>query len=885
MLGFTPFASAPLGDDGARRPDLFGAADGGLSFGGATAASSAVASSVSEVLALGGAAFGAVESRVQASGEVAYGCIAAGDVTARAASHHGIDLTGDCGGIAAARCAAQSTYRHEGHAGGLTALRAKATSVIALSPQAEAGVSVDVLYARAIGLVGSGAGRVANAASIAGSVDPSGSVVSATSSAATAQSVLRLQGYSDGIVASRSQTEGGFSVVNVSDTRVFVYGKSSLEIEVSGSAAAQAAIDIDFDAAIALGGVARTVSMISANAQSHATVQPGARMATGNSAIVQASLEITGVISGTSQAPLFAQAASGVLIGGFAKLDAAVSGASEVNRAADLFGTSDGNAEISGAGVSTVEIALNLVGANEVPARAASVAAFGGDASAIVVQAVAAADVFSVAGTSEVGLPVNASVRGEFTFQGDTAGFSAVTVSAQGEITVTRTLVTDVSIFADAARAVDLNGQGAAIVVSGVTSAIASITVSGTITAAALALGDAATTLGLSGKIAAEASPASDVSGAFEVGLTASGNAPRQAVFGAVLVVGGTSVAVTDVASAAFGDLASSGNAYATVPLHAKSNLAIGFTRDAAAVALIDATSTRAIAFGLDALAQVALVASSAGSASYSLATTAAVASRAHAAGGLGLAGVVSANGGVNASGASAINTAGTSVALAVVGSQSQGDFAIASAGEADVGIDAVSSRSILLAGEAASSVRLLAEAVVGRLDLGLTVAAFSDGSADASGAINLAGLGRGKSNARAQAIAVVSVTRSGAGDVSIVGQSDRLVTFLGHASVATATKAAANTTLPITATASSSARLISTVGRALFSTSETSAAVIQIDASAQRLLWPISVNSIAFLAPPSQRRAAFVSVQQGGQVLSERQEGGLIAGRKHTAS
>jgi epidermal growth factor receptor substrate 15 len=350
-------------------------------------------------------------------------------------------------------------------------------------------------------------------------------------------------------------------------------------------------------------------------------------------------------------------------------------------------------------------------------------------------------------------------------------------------------------------------------------------------------------------------------------------------------VVGGTSVAVTDVASAAFGDLASSGNAYATVPLHAKSNLAIGFTRDAAAVALIDATSTRAIAFGLDALAQVALVASSAGSASYSLATTAAVASRAHAAGGLGLAGVVSANGGVNASGASAINTAGTSVALAVVGSQSQGDFAIASAGEADVGIDAVSSRSILLAGEAASSVRLLAEAVVGRLDLGLTVAAFSDGSADASGAINLAGLGRGKSNARAQAIAVVSVTRSGAGDVSIVGQSDRLVTFLGHASVATATKAAANTTLPITATASSSARLISTVGRALFSTSETSAAVIQIDASAQRLLWPISVNSIAFLAPPSQRRAAFVSVQQGGQVLSERQEGGLIAGRKHTAS
>ena len=885
MLGFTPFASAPLGDDGARRPDLFGAADGGLSFGGATAASSAVASSVSEVLALGGAAFGAVESRVQASGEVAYGCIAAGDVTARAASHHGIDLTGDCGGIAAARCAAQSTYRHEGHAGGLTALRAKATSVIALSPQAEAGVSVDVLYARAIGLVGSGAGRVANAASIAGSVDPSGSVVSATSSAATAQSVLRLQGYSDGIVASRSQTEGGFSVVNVSDTRVFVYGKSSLEIEVSGSAAAQAAIDIDFDAAIALGGVARTVSMISANAQSHATVQPGARMATGNSAIVQASLEITGVISGTSQAPLFAQAASGVLIGGFAKLDAAVSGASEVNRAADLFGTSDGNAEISGAGVSTVEIALNLVGANEVPARAASVAAFGGDASAIVVQAVAAADVFSVAGTSEVGLPVNASVRGEFTFQGDTAGFSAVTVSAQGEITVTRTLVTDVSIFADAARAVDLNGQGAAIVVSGVTSAIASITVSGTITAAALALGDAATTLGLSGKIAAEASPASDVSGAFEVGLTASGNAPRQAVFGAVLVVGGTSVAVTDVASAAFGDLAPAGTAIAAVPLQAKASTAMAFTRDAAAAGLIDATSARVIAFGLNTLAHVDLAAGSVGQAPLHLASGAALATRAEMAVAVDLAGVASAQGGVKASGASAINVAGTSVSGVAVGSDSLGDFIIASAGEADVGIVAVSTRSVSLAGDAAATVRLLADAIGGRLDLGVTVAAFSDARADTSGAISLVGLGRGNIKARAQADSVFVVTRSGAGDVSIVGQSDRVVTFLGQASVATATTAAANTAVPLTATASTVARLISAVERATFSTSQNSAAFTDIDASAQRLLWPISVNSIAFRAPPSQRRAAFVSAQQGGRVLSEPQGGGIIPTRITSAA
>jgi hypothetical protein len=755
-------------------------------------------------------------------------------------------------------------------AGGVASTSTAAGTFVALT-QSKADVPVDVLSARAIGLVGSGAGRVANAAGIAGSVDPSGSAVAVTNSDAAAQSMLGVQGHSDGAVASRSQSDGSFDAVNIGDTTVSVSGKSSLEIEISGSAAAQAAVDVDLEAAIALVGAARAFSMISANAQSQATVQTGAQVANGNAAIVQASLEITGVISGTSQAPLFAQAASGVLIGGFAKLDAAVSGASEVNRAADLFGTSDGNAEISGAGVSTVEIALNLVGANEVPARAASVAAFGGDASAIVVQAVAAADVFSVAGTSEVGLPVNASVRGEFTFQGDTAGFSAVTVSAQGEITVTRTLVTDVSIFADAARAVDLNGQGAAIVVSGVTSAIASITVSGTITAAALALGDAATTLGLSGKIAAEASPASDVSGAFEVGLTASGNAPRQAVFGAVLVVGGTSVAVTDVASAAFGDLASSGNAYATVLLHAKSNLAIVFTRDAAAVALIDATSARAIAFGLNAVGQVDLAAGSVGQAPFHLASGAALTTRAETADALDLAGVASAQGDVKALGAPSIDVAGASISLAVVGSDSFGEFTIASAGEADATVIGNSARSLPLIGYTAATVQLTADAVGGTFDVGLIVAAVGDARADASGAISLTGIGRCNITARAQADSVFAVTRSGAGDVSVGGQSARVVTFLGQASVSTASAAAANTPLQIATSVAAQTALRADIERVAVNPSGESAGMTIVAGSASTAFWPVAGASIAFRAPPSARRRAYASTDQGGRLLPSR--------------
>jgi hypothetical protein len=181
--------------------------------------------------------------------------------------------------------------------------------------------------------------------------------------------------------------------------------------------------------------------------------------------------------------------------------------------------------------------------------------------------------------------------------------------------------------------------------------------------------------------------------------------------------------------------------------------------------------------------------------------------------------------------------------------------------------------------------VRLLADAIGGRLDLGVTVAAFSDARADTSGAISLVGTGRGNIKARAQADSVFVVTRSGAGNVSIVGQSDRVVTFLGQASVATAMTAAANTAVPLTATASTVARLISAVERATFSTSQNSAAFIDIDASAQRAQWPISVRSIAFLAPPSQRRGAFVSAKQGGHVLSKPQSGGIIPARITSAA
>jgi hypothetical protein len=99
-------------------------------------------------------------------------------------------------------------------------------------------------------------------------------------------------------------------------------------------------VAVELDEALAPAGATRATSTINATSQFEAIVQPDAQVGTGNAAVAHASLTITGVISGTSQAPLFAQAASGVLISGSARLDAAVSGVAEAGTAPGLIGAS-----------------------------------------------------------------------------------------------------------------------------------------------------------------------------------------------------------------------------------------------------------------------------------------------------------------------------------------------------------------------------------------------------------------------------------------------------------------------------------------------------------------------------------------------------------------
>ena len=201
--------------------------------------------------------------------------------------------------------------------GGVSSTSTAAGTFVALT-QSEAGVPVDVLSSRAIDLTGSVVGRVANAAGIAGSVASGGSTVSVTHSDAAAQSVLGLQGHSRCALASSARTEGHLRVVSIIHAEASGAGSAAGEIGISGFAATLAAVAVAFDATVTPAGVASTTIAGTAAGQSETTIQQVARVDTGAASSAQSDFAISGLAFGVSLPPLFAQAASPFLLGGFA---------------------------------------------------------------------------------------------------------------------------------------------------------------------------------------------------------------------------------------------------------------------------------------------------------------------------------------------------------------------------------------------------------------------------------------------------------------------------------------------------------------------------------------------------------------------------------------
>jgi hypothetical protein len=351
-----------------------------------------------------------------------------------------------------------------------------------------------------------------------------------------------------------------------------------------------AAVTIAFDATVMLAGVARSTIAGMAAGQSEVAIQHIARADTGAASAAQSDLAITGVSSGTSQAPLFAQTASGILIGGFAKLEASVSGAAKAGQSFDWVGASDAGCAVSSAGRSTVDVVLKCAGDAALPAMAASVVSVNGGARAKAQPVGRVLSVLSMSGSSTGVLVVSAAALRDLPVLGIAAALGHITGSARGTIDVTRSLTADVDILADAAWGLSLQGQSVAQVSSSGSAASAAAALLGVTTAIGVIASRLHPALDVPGAAEVETSIICDASIAFEVGLSTSVFALRQAASEGSLAINGAVGAVTGVVSAALGDLASSGNANAAVLLHAKASAALGFTRDVAAVALIDAT-------------------------------------------------------------------------------------------------------------------------------------------------------------------------------------------------------------------------------------------------------------------------------------------------------
>ena len=175
MLGFSPLASAPLGADAARLPEVIAQSASGLALGGAVAARTQIgvrSAGNAEGMSLGGGA----RAKPAVSGQSADSVVLAfaGAASARDASTTRLDahlpLAADCSIEAQIEGLATAALELSGAAQSETGIRGRANWVLEFQRSAEAAGQIGVTAARSLPLIGSASARLAGAATIAGLV-------------------------------------------------------------------------------------------------------------------------------------------------------------------------------------------------------------------------------------------------------------------------------------------------------------------------------------------------------------------------------------------------------------------------------------------------------------------------------------------------------------------------------------------------------------------------------------------------------------------------------------------------------------------------------------------------------------------------------------------
>ena len=286
--------------------------------------------------------------------------------------------------------------------------------------------------------------------------------------------------------------------------------------------------------------------------------------------------------------------------------------------------------------------------------------------------------------------------------------------------------------------------------------------------------------------------------------------------------------------------------------------------------------ASRAINFALHSLCEVELSAKSSAGFSVTLVASVGADGAAKSGSALALTGGAAAAADVASSSQGGFVVSGGSSGEAQILSVAVGELTTASAGDAEAFVVVSADRTVRLGGSVQAEALADAAATDGGLEFALLSTGKTKPASEASGSIPIEGAGACAAAANASASGDFAVTRTGAGDVSITGQSERVITFLGSSSLKVACLSAANSRSEFVTDARAAALVDASVVQSLGGFVGESVATVRGQSVAADGFWPITGASLAFLAAPSLRRGAFPSESQGG---------GLINGRRSSAA
>jgi trimeric autotransporter adhesin len=861
MLGFSPLASAPLGDNGDQRLEpLVGAAAGGITIEGTSfKAIARTTVHTTSAIALAGAA--KTMGRIDAGG----------------LNKHGLALAGSATGVARARLGAQLNVYTQGQTAGQIASQAGAASTFDVSTKADADLRLDGAGARTFGVSGLAIGRSEAALNAVGVIDLTGAAGAGTENGVDIQIAVALFGKAAGGLTCQAQAARVFDIRGVVDAAALLDSAAASGIGLTGSAATHVVARTAVGVITLFGGEVRGTVATHGVTEATAVVQGVAAVQTGITAAANFTVTLIGRSSVSSLSPLFGQAIAGISITSLARADASASAtaASEVGLGATAMGVVPLRSALQGA----VDIAgPSETGVAILGQSGRSIAIFGAATSAVGV------------GSEVTGA---LAVQGHATIVAHRTGLSAGTVqlfgatSLRGAVSGAGGAVFDTALQADGAVPLPAVA-GSLLVLDAIAHAVAasggtgssSLSLSGqsaaVVTATVQTGGTVALTLDAAGAVVSAGTARStiDVLRAVIGGAAVTGDAARQIGIGGHAVgeiaLNGwalegaldLSAAMTASASAsvsAQGELGFAGGAVVALDIGAGAKPGLDIAMTTAAVVGLSMTATPAVLFGGAAGIQVAARGSAQSAHGIEIATTCATAAAGRAGGALVLDLRGTAQSGVSGSGTGAME-----ITRAALGT---------------VPVTAQAARSMPLLGLGVGSAANAGKATLARLRVELTTAAQTRTRAEAAVASAVDGSGAARALTTGAARIDLGVTKLGLGFVVVAGAAVRHISFAGDVGVRVDAVAGANANVvPRLQSTASNIIAIAFTGQAQMPQAVSAASTITTCRSPTGLL-EARGTGIGYRAPPALRRSEWPNTRQGGNLAPSLRSGRIVQG------